>query len=189
MEEKKKEDSKAGDKKKEEMTEEKKDTEEDEEEKEDSTGYVRPEVSSSESEDEDEDEVGDLDSFVPKKITPGSPLKQRASVSAEVFGVFNKKQAYVPDVIAKSDEVKRKIRAKLDDAFMFKMLEESEKKIVIDAMEEMNYKKGDYVIKQGEDGDVLYLVESGLLKCYKKFSPEAEDTFLLDYKPGMAFGE
>ena len=72
---------------------------------------------------------------------------------------------------------------------MFKMLEESEKKIVIDAMEEKKYKKGDYVIKQGEDGDVLYLVESGLLKCYKKFSADAEDTFLLDYKPGMAFGE
>jgi len=44
---------------------------------------------------------------------------------------------------------------------MFKMLEESDKKIVVDAMEEKRFKKGDIVIKQGNDGDVLYLIETG----------------------------
>ena len=77
----------------------------------------------------------------------------------------------------------------LEKAFMFKMLTDSEKSIVIDAMKEKCYQKDDYVIKQGDDGDELFLVESGLLKCYKKFSKGAEDTYLLDYKHGMAFGE
>jgi len=33
------------------------------------------------------------------------------------------------------------------------------KKIVIDAMQEMKYNAGDYVIKQGEDGETLYVVD------------------------------
>lgn len=72
---------------------------------------------------------------------------------------------------------------------MFKMLEDDEKNIVIGAMEENKYNKGDYVIKQGDDGDVLYLVDTGSLNCYKRFSGNEEDTFLLTYHPGMAFGE
>lgn len=137
---------------------------------------------------EEEDEV-DMEEFQKKNVKPKKSNAARASVSAEVFGNFNKKEDYVPTVVPKSDEQKEKIRAKLEKAFMFKMLEESEKKIVIDAMEEKRFVKGDYVIKQGEDGDVLFLVDTGLLKCYKRFPGKDEDTYLLDYTPGMAFGE
>lgn len=51
---------------------------------------------------------------------------------------------------------------------MFKMLEESEKVIVIDAMEEKKVAKGETVIKQGEAGDVMYLIETGTLECFKE---------------------
>lgn len=37
----------------------------------------------------------------------------RKSISAEAFGLYNKKKAFVPQVIPKSDEVKEKIKAKL----------------------------------------------------------------------------
>ena len=70
---------------------------------------------------------------------------------------------------------------------MFKLLEEKEKKIVIDVMEEKRYKKDDFVIKQGDDGDVLYLIDEGELECTKMISGEKK--FLLNYSPGMAFGE
>lgn len=50
-------------------------------------------------------------------------------------------------------------------------------------------RKGDYVIKQGDDGDVLFLIDSGELKCYKRFAGKSEDTYLKTYKPGEAFGE
>lgn len=70
---------------------------------------------------------------------------------------------------------------------MFKMLEESEKRIVINAMEEKRYKKDDPVIKYGEDGDVLYLVDEGELECFRIF--DGEKKVFLNYKPGMAFGE
>ena len=65
----------------------------------------------------------------------------------------------MPKVVNKTQDQKRRIRERLSQAFMFKMLDESDKKIVVDAMEEKRYRKGDIVIKQGNDGDVLYLVE------------------------------
>lgn len=51
---------------------------------------------------------------------------------------------------------------------MFSALDEHELAIVIDAMEEKKFKypflyifvrSGDFVIKQGDDGDVLYVVD------------------------------
>jgi cAMP-dependent protein kinase regulator len=45
------------------------------------------------------------------------------------------------------------------------------------------------VISQGEDGDVLYVVDSGKLDCFKMFSKGAENTYLKTYVPGEAFGE
>ena len=45
------------------------------------------------------------------------------------------------------------------------------------------------MIKQNEDGDVLYLIDVGELKCSKRFAGKSEDTYLKTYKPGEAFGE
>ena len=64
---------------------------------------------------------------------------------------------------------------------MFSALDEKEKKIVIDAMDEKRAKPGDTIISQGEEGDVLYVVESGVLSCYRKFAGNKEPTFLKKY--------
>lgn len=46
------------------------------------------------------------------------------------------------------------------------------------------------MIKQGEDGDNLYVVELGTLKCFKKFSKDdKEPKYLKTYQPGESFGE
>lgn len=45
------------------------------------------------------------------------------------------------------------------------------------------------MIKQGEDGDILYLVDTGTLDCFKKFGDAKDDTFLKTYQPGESFGE
>lgn len=52
---------------------------------------------------------------------------------------------------------------------MFMALDENEMEVVIDAMDEKKVKAGENVIVEGEDGDVLYVVEEGQLDCYKKF--------------------
>ena len=54
---------------------------------------------------------------------------------------------------------------KLLESFMFNNLDENDFKIVLDAMEKKQFVSGDWVIKQGEDGDVLYIVIKGSLEC------------------------
>jgi len=45
------------------------------------------------------------------------------------------------------------------------------------------------VIKQGDDGGELYIVDSGELDCMKLFKPNKDPTHLKDYHPGESFGE
>lgn len=72
---------------------------------------------------------------------------------------------------------------------MFSALNDKEMAIVVDAMEEKRYKAGDAVIKEGQDGHELFLVENGTLNCTKIFAGKTEPTFLKQYLPGDAFGE
>lgn len=87
--------------------------------------------------------------------------KARISVSAEVFGKYNMKESFVAKVIPKSQEIKEKIKARLVGAFMFMSLEEKDLQVVIDAMDQKKAVAEEYVIKEGEPGEVLYILESG----------------------------
>jgi cAMP-dependent protein kinase regulator len=120
-------------------------------------------VHSDEDEDEDEEVVPDIDV---KKI----PAKaKRSAVSAEVYGLFNKKEDFKPKVIKKTPDQVNRIKSRIIQSFLFQGLEQCEVEIVINAMEERVFEAGDTVITQGEKGDCLYVVEKGDLDCYKKF--------------------
>ena len=140
-------------------------------------------VETSESSGDENEEVFDL----PKKKI--ATQKQRKSVSAEVYGVYNPKGHFKPKIVPKSDEVKSKIRDLLSSIFMFRHLEEKEMEIILDAVEVKQFNANDMVIKQGDDGYELYIVGSGKLKCYKRFPDKSEDTYLKTYEPGEVFGE
>ena len=45
------------------------------------------------------------------------------------------------------------------------------------------------MIRQGEDGSELFVVESGTLSCQKIFKGKSGAVFLKRYEPGEAFGE
>ena len=51
---------------------------------------------------------------------------------------------------------------------MFSCLDDHELRIVINAMQVLLIKKGQVVIKQGDDGDNLYIVDEGTLDCSKE---------------------
>lgn len=139
---------------------------------------------------EDEAEKDDVvDDAIIQQTVLQNKGKMRTSVSAEAFGQFHKKEPFKPRVIEKKQESKDKIRSKLEEAFMFKLLEDDEKEIVINAMEESRFQPGDQVIKQGDEGDCLYLVEEGELDCFKKFANEEQEKHLKTQGPGEAFGE
>lgn len=135
--------------------------------------------------DSEEDEVADLP-IAPK---PAADRKPRISVSAEAFGKWNKKEDFAAPEYAKSDEIKQALKTRLEQAFMFSALNPDELEIVLLAMQDVNKKAGELVIKEGDEGDVLYVVEKGELACTKIFSGNTEPTWLKDYAPGEAFGE
>lgn len=47
----------------------------------------------------------------------------------------------------------------METAFMFSALNPQELSVVVDAMQIIKKKAGETIIKQGEDGDNLYLVD------------------------------
>lgn len=106
--------------------------------------------------------------------------RARTSVSAEVFGKYNIKAAYVPKVVPKSQEAKAKITAILRGAFMFMSLDEKDLAVVIDAMAERKVAAGEVVIQEGDAGAELYIVESGHLTVTKMIDGENKKVFAYD---------
>ena len=135
---------------------------------------------------EGEEEVDDL----PVMAAPMKKGGPRISVSAEVIGNYNKQVAYNPPVYDKSEEHKAAIKQRMASNFMFASLNPKDKLAVLNAIQGVNMKAGDVVIKEGDDGDNFYLVESGELTCSKRLNKtDAEDTYLKTYVPGESFGE
>ena len=113
--------------------------------------------------------------------------KARISVSAEVFGKYNMKEAFISKMIPKNQEVKNKIKERLTGAFMFMGLEEKDLQVVIDAMDQKKLLAEEFVIREGDPGDVLYIVESGTMQCSKII--DGASKVLKQYKSGDVFGE
>ena len=152
-----------------------------------------PEISDSSFSEENDDVMDEKEEeLITKKlnnIKQSQDTKSRTSVSAEVYGLFNKKENFVPKVIPKNEDQMNRIKGKIISSFIFSSLEKKDLDVVINAMEEKRFKLNEKVITQGEDGDCLYIVETGNLKCYKTFNPEDSPKFLKTYQPGESFGE
>jgi len=132
----------------------------------------------------DDHEVKQLEVDIRKKSVMGA----RSGVSAEVYGKYNDKGDFKPKVIPKSDEQIQRIKLKILQSFLFENLEGKEIDIVINAMDEKTFLPGDTIITQGEKGDVLYIIESGELDCFKTFK-DSEPRLVKQYFPGDSFGE
>ena len=114
---------------------------------------------------------------------------QRAGISAEAFGRFNKKRTFKPRIIKKTDSQKLKIKERCLTSFLFNNFDDVEISTIVDALEEKHYKKDDYIIKQGDNGDYVYIIEKGELICEKVFKKGDPPTYLKTYKEGELFGE
>lgn len=146
--------------------------------------YEKPDITSSEDHSEDEAEIAALDNHLNERK---SNAKKKQSVSAECFGKFNKLSDFKPRVIEKSESQLSEINETIKKCFFLHCLEEKQKNKVIDAIEVKEYKQGDRIINQGDDGNELYLVGKGNLKCYKKI--DNEEKLVKEYAENEAFGE
>jgi cAMP-dependent protein kinase regulator len=148
--------------------------------------YPMPDLTSESEELDQEEAVEKEDEWAERRRSMGN--RKKMAISAEVFCPDNIK-SFKPKVIYKSHEQRERIKTILNRNFMFNGLEEKDQNVVIDATEIKDYKPNEYVIRQGDDGDALYIVGTGLLKCQKKFNKSEEDVFLRNYSSGEVFGE
>jgi cAMP-dependent protein kinase regulator len=148
-------------------------------------------VSSSESSSEEEDDFHEEEELKFKKRLEQkrNEKKMRTSVSAEVYGNFNKKENFKPRFIKKTPDQIIRIKNKVLSSFLFSSLDKKDLDIVIGAMDERKLKPNEIAIQQGDDGDVLYIVETGELECSKHFTKDGPEVFLKMYEPGDSFGE
>ena len=149
--------------------------------------------SQSQSDSEEDDIDPEFDNIV-NKLNSNPQMKKmsllpRSGVSAEVYGMFHKKENFVARVIKKTPEQIQRIKSSVIHSFLFGNLEPKDLEVVINAMEEKRYKKGQNIITQGDNGDCLYFVEEGNLNCFKKFQGQDEPKLVKKYQPGDAFGE
>ena len=70
---------------------------------------------------------------------------------------------------------------------MFMSLDDNDLNTVIDAINSKKVGANETVITEGENGDVLYIIESGQLSCHKIIG--GEDKFLKNFEAGDVFGE
>jgi cAMP-dependent protein kinase regulator len=139
----------------------------------------------------EEDDEEDLDKHneIENKKKNVQGKGPRTGVSAEAYGKFNKKENFVPRSIKKNESQIQRIKSRILQSFLFGNLEAKDVSIVIGAMEEKTFKSGETVITQGDYGDCLFVVESGDLDCYKKFSKDSEARLVKQCSAGDSFGE
>jgi len=137
---------------------------------------------------EEEEEHEDCDELPEHLLrTEAQQSRGRASVSAEAYGEWNTKKPFTPPVNPKTDEQKERIRSTLSKSFMFASLEPSDMEVIILATKEQTFKGGEKAINEGDDGDFLFVIETGTLECIKKI--EGEDKVVKTCAPGDVFGE
>lgn len=118
---------------------------------------------------------------------PPVQRKQRQSVSAEAYGAFNERKAYVPKVIQKDEGQQARLKEVLQACWMFKHYDAENMKIILDAMQEKRVEAGTKLIQEGDEGEVMWVIEDGELDCIKNI--KGEDKVVKKCSRGDVFGE
>jgi len=139
-----------------------------------------------EEEEEEEDDNDEVDEMPPP---PASYLTKgpRASVSAEAYGAWNQVQDFAPPVHHKSDDQKQRLQSLLATSFLFNTLDRKSMDIIIDAMLEQKIETATRIIQEGDDGNVMFIIEQGHFECIKKIG--GEEKTVKTCNVGDFFGE
>jgi len=91
----------------------------------------------------------------------------------------------VKDAAIKRRERYESLMSKIE---LLSTMEDYERTKISDTLKTMKFKKGEVVVKEGDQGNTFYFVESGTAIAYKKNS-KGENEKVLSYKEGDYFGE
>lgn len=148
---------------------------------------------SNDNNDDDDDDYLDTEDDVvdslPELPTHYYGQKGRHSVSAEAYGDWNKKQAFIPPVHEKTPEQRKRIESVLVTSFLFQHLDSEDLQKILLAFTEIRVSEGETFIRQGDDGDCLYLIEKGTVDVFKHTPDNPEPTKMCVMTSGDAVGE
>lgn len=91
---------------------------------------------------------------------------RRKSVFAETYDPEEDEQDEKVVVHPKSDSQRKGLLEAVKEILLFRSLEPEQLSEVLDAMFEYRVNAGDFIIRQGDDGDNFYVVESGIYNIY-----------------------
>lgn len=92
----------------------------------------------------------------------------------------------------KTDAIRGLIYDAIKPTVLFQNYAKQEVLGIVDIFEQLSFKKGECVIRQGEDGDDFFVVESGELSAHvtvKEDEGDHSEVKVWDYSAGSAFGE
>uniref|UniRef100_A0A7S1G674 Cyclic nucleotide-binding domain-containing protein n=1 Tax=Bicosoecida sp. CB-2014 TaxID=1486930 RepID=A0A7S1G674_9STRA len=143
------------------------------------------------SEDDDDDDVVDELPPLPASMA-ASRGRRRTAVSAEASvdpRVLREKWEKEKKTHPKSDAEKERILSILKRNVFFTHLDPAGVETLIDMFFPVEKDDGDIIIKQGETGDLFYVVDSGTPEVYVRKPGDVEPVKVLTYGEGDSFGE
>jgi len=139
--------------------------------------------------DDEEEEEDDVDDEFDEPPPPPKNGGARSSVSAEAYGAWNVKKAFEPPVYPKTDEQKKRIKDVLSGSFLFQAVDPKDFDVLLGAVQEEKVEPKTRVIKRGDDGDFMCIIESGTFNCLIMQDEIGEEKVVKTCEPGDAFGE
>ncbi|XP_016968023.1 cAMP-dependent protein kinase type II regulatory subunit isoform X2 [Drosophila biarmipes] len=140
----------------------------------------RPSVSHTDHSTDDQLSVNSQDADEP----PVMASSRRKSVFAEAYDPeADDDDDGATAVFPKTDEQRARLVESVKNVLLFRSLEKEQMNQVLDAMFERKVQPGDYIIRQGDDGDNFYVIESGVYKVF------INDKHINTYNHTGLFGE
>lgn len=122
--------------------------------------------------------------FKETDVTPGGATKVRSTIQDEV-----RADDYVAKAIPKSPETRQLIHDAIKTNTLFDGSTEDELSAIIDVFEPCAFGSGDTIIRQGDEEDDYYVVESGELAVSVLMGASSIEVNAGNYQEGNAFGE
>ena len=93
--------------------------------------------------------------------------------------------------VVKEAAVKRRDRYEglLKRVDLLATMDPYQRQLLADVFKTVTFSDGEYVLREGDWGEVFYIIESGHAKATKVLFPGTEPALVLEYKPGDYFGE
>ncbi|XP_018012346.1 cAMP-dependent protein kinase type II regulatory subunit [Hyalella azteca] len=135
-----------------------------------------------------DDESMATDDDEPMPEPPPGRITRRKSVFAEAYNPEEDDDEGERIIHAKSDEQRQRLGETVRNIFLFRSLDQEQVGEVLDAMFEKRVEVGDCVIKQDDDGDNFYVIESGCFDIFVK-QEGGQDRLVGKYEHSGSFGE